>query len=458
VERTRVLLVSAVSAAITLAAALFPPLNVAYRIPDIRIATFTAALLIAVLTGFLVVGRFLRRPRLTELTLACSLATFALSELIFLAVPVVANDVWKAVLAWSALVGASFGAGLFALTAFVPRRRLIRPGVALAWGAGVVSTALAAIIALAVSFAGRLPEAPVAAPGVLGRSDPSTDAGLLTLEVAVAAVYGLAALGFLWRSEQPHDNFFGWLAVAAVLAAAAHINYLFYPSLYSPFVSLGDDGFRLCFYVLLLTGSAREIWSYWQTMSQASVQEERQRIARDLHDGLAQELAYLLRNLKSVDGTIDSQMKGRLQGAAERAQAEARAVMSMLTDPRRQPVNVAIGQAVGEVAARDHIRVELDVVPVMELPPARAEALVRIACEAVGNAGRHSGAAKVRLSLRRQGSRVQLCVSDNGSGFDPEAPSGSFGLTSMRDRASSVGGDLRISSQPGHGTEVEAML
>ena len=77
--RTRVLLVSAVSAAITLAAALFPPLNVAYRIPDIRIATFTAALLIAVLTGFLVVGRFLRRPRLTELTLACSLATFVLS-------------------------------------------------------------------------------------------------------------------------------------------------------------------------------------------------------------------------------------------------------------------------------------------------------------------------------------------------------------------------------------------
>lgn len=455
--RTRVLLVSAVSAAITLAAALFPPLNVAYRVPDIRMATFTGAALIAVLTGFLVIGRFLRRPRLTELTLACSLATFVLSELICMAVPVIANDDWKAVLAWSALAAASFGAGLFALTAFVPRRRLIRPGVALAWGAGVVSAALTTIIALAVSFVGRLPEAPVAAQGVLGRPDPSAGVGQLTLEVAVAAVYGLAALGFLCRSERPHEDLFGWLAVAAVLAAAAHINYLFYPKLYSPFVSLGDV-FRLGFFVLLLTGSAREIWSYWQSMSQASVQEERQRIARDLHDGLAQELAYLLRNLKSLDGTIDSQMKGRLQGAAERAQAEARAVIRTLTDSRRQPVNVAIGQAVGEVAARDHIRVELDVVPIMGLPPARAEALVRIACEAVGNAARHSGAAQVRLSLRRRGSRVRLCVSDNGSGFDPGVPSGSFGLTSMRDRASSVGGDLRISSQPGHGTEVEAML
>ena len=455
--RTRVLLVSAVSAAITLVAALFPPLNVAYRVPDIRMATYTGALLIALLTGFLVVGRFLRRPRLTELTLACSLATFVLSELICMAVPLIANDDWKAVLAWSALAISSFGTGLFALAAFVPQRRLTRPGVALARGTGVVSAALATIIALAVSFAARLPKEPVAAQGALGRPDTSTYAGLLALEVVMTAVYGLAALGFLRRSERPHDELFGWLAVAAVLAAAAHINYLFYHSLYSPYVSLGD-GFRLGFYVLLLTGSAREIWSYWQSMSQASVQEERQRIARDLHDGLAQELAYLLRNLKSLDGTIDSQMKGRLQGAAARAQAESRAVIRTLTDSRSQPVNVAIGQAVGEVAARDHIRVELDVVPIIGLPQARAEALVRIACEAVGNAARHSGAAQVRLSLRRRGSRVRLCVSDNGSGFDPGVPSGSFGLTSMRDRASSVGGDLRISSQPGHGTEVEAML
>jgi signal transduction histidine kinase len=53
---------------------------------------------------------------------------------------------------------------------------------------------------------------------------------------------------------------------------------------------------------------------------------------------------------------------------------------------------------------------------------------------------------------------VRLCVTDDGTGFDPAAPADGFGLTSMRERASSVGGALRISSWPGRGTEVEAML
>jgi signal transduction histidine kinase len=280
---------------------------------------------------------------------------------------------------------------------------------------------------------------------------------LLALDVAVAAAYGLAALGFHRRSERLHDEFFGWLAIAAVLAAAADINYLLCPSAYSRAVSLADV-FRLCFYVVLLTGSAREIWLYWQVKSEASVLEERQRIARDLHDGLAQELAYLLRNLRSLDGTVDAEMRARLRRAAERAQLEARVAIGTLTAPRRQSVNVAITQAVSEVAARDHIRLELDVVPGIRLPAASAEAIVRIACEAVRNAAHHSGAGRVTLSLERRGSRVRLRVSDDGSGFDPAVPAAGFGLTSMHERASLVGGDLRISSGPGHGTEVEVTL
>lgn len=74
------------------------------------------------------------------------------------------------------------------------------------------------------------------------------------------------------------------------------------------------------------------------------------------------------------------------------------------------------------------------------------------------NAARHSGPARVSLSLQRQGSSVWLCVSGNGSGFDPAVSAGGFGLTSLRDRAGSVGGDLRISSVPGRGTEVEVTL
>ena len=144
--------------------------------------------------------------------------------------------------------------------------------------------------------------------------------------------------------------------------------------------------------------------------------------------------------------------------AAERAQLEARLAVDTLGVSRKLPVDVAIAQAVGEIAARDHIRLELDVVPGLQLPAERAEALVRIACEAVGNAAHHSGAEFVSLSLRRDGSRVRLRVSDGGSGFDPAVPVTGFGLISMRERASSVGGDLRISSVQGQGTEVEATL
>jgi signal transduction histidine kinase len=82
---------------------------------------------------------------------------------------------------------------------------------------------------------------------------------------------------------------------------------------------------------------------------------------------------------------------------------------------------------------------------------------VRIACEAVTNAARHSGSSRVRLTVERDGSRVRLWVSDKGCGFDTAAQGG-FGLVSMRERAHSVGGQVCISSAPGRGSEVEVTL
>ncbi len=93
-------------------------------------------------------------------------------------------------------------------------------------------------------------------------------------------------------------------------------------------------------------------------------------------------------------------------------------------------------------------------------PPVKwiARTVVRIASEAITNAARHSGSRRVSLSVKRRGTRTQMRVSDAGSGFDLAVPADGFGLISMREHATSVGGDLRISSIPGHGTEVEAML
>jgi signal transduction histidine kinase len=274
----------------------------------------------------------------------------------------------------------------------------------------------------------------------------------------VAVLYGVATAGFLRRSKRLGDEFCGWLAIAGVLAAASHVNYLLYPAANSQFLAVGDL-FRFAFYAVLLVGSMREIWSYWHALSRAAVLEERQRIACDLHDGVAQELAYLARNLYALSGAVDEECLGRLRRAVERAQRESRRAISAMAAPGGQPFEVALAEAVTEVAERYHVELDVDLTCGIQLSASRREALVRIACEAVTNAARHSGVSKVNLGLEREGSGVRLRVSDKGHGFDTAVPgSGGFGLTSMRERAHSVGGELLVTSAPGRGSQVEVAV
>jgi len=457
--RVPVLAIFGISAAITVGAALLPGLDFASRVPTLRVALDAVPALVALVAAYVIGDRLLRGGRLAELALVCSFGALALSELAFVSIPVMSRRFWPDLSVWAALAGSALGAVLLALAAFAPHRKLRSGGLALVASGAAVTGALLLIAILASAFAARLPKLPFAATaqGLLVGPYPHADAVLSALEAAVAATYGLAAVGFLRRSERIHDEFFGWLAIAAILAAAAHANYSLHPALYAQCVSIGDV-FLVCFYAVLLAASAREIWSRWRALPEAAVLEERRRIARDLHDGPAQDLAYLLRSINSLNGVVDKNTRAHLRRAAERAQHEVRLAIDTFAAAHSQSVNAAVAQAVGEVAAREHVRLELDMVPGVRLPAARADALVRIASEAVGNAARHSGAARVCLSLQRQGSRVRLHVSDNGGGFELAVASEGFGLTSMRERASSIGGEFRISSAPGRGTDVEALL
>jgi signal transduction histidine kinase len=375
-------------------------------------------------------------------------------NLFFLTVPALAGVVPPGLVIWGALAGSSLAAALFTLAAFVPRRRLRRPGLILAAGAAGVAAAVLAT-ALATELIERLPSEAAAPASSRSPAPPDLQGrpAVLVLLVLIALLYGVAAVGFFRRSRRAGDEFLGWLAIAAVLAAASHVNYLLYPSR----VHVGDV-FRLCFYVVLLAGSMREIWSYWQALPEAAVAEERRRIARDLHDGLAQELVYLRRNLDSLDGEASGDTLTRLRRAVERAQFESRRAVGTLAAPAGQAIETALAGAVGEIAERFQVGLDLDLVPGVRLSTARAEALVRIACEAVTNAARHSGSSLVRLNVERDGRRVRLRVSDQGCGFDTALPGGGYGLISMGERARSVGGELRISSAPGRGSEVELAL
>ncbi len=448
-------MIAVVSGAATLAVDLLPQLHFAYWQPALHVALETAASLIALLAGFLVLGRLRRVGRLDELLLACGLALLALLNLFLLTVPgLLPHDLVAGV----ALVGSSLGAVLFTLAAFVPRSRLRRPGLVLAAGVAGVATAVLVAAVPVGELTERLPlTAATLAPEAPARPDLHAQPAVLSLQLFMTLLYGLAAIGFLRRSRLLGDEFFGWLAIAAIVAAASRLNYFLYPDLYSQWVHTGDV-FRLCFYAVLLAGSMREIWSYWHALSQAAVAEERRRIARDLHDGLAQELAYLARNLEVLDGEASGDQLERLRRAVERAQLESRRAVSMLAAPTGQVIETALAEAVGEIAERFHVGLDVDLAPGVQLPAHRAEALIRIACEAVTNAARHSGAGRVSISLERDGPRVRLRVSDKGRGFDQAIPGGGFGLVSMCERARSVGGELQISSAPGRGSKVEAAL
>src|SRR5260221_6956443 len=328
-----VLVTAAISGVATLGVALLPQLHFAYRQPPLHVALETAASLIALLAGFLVFGRLRREGRLNDLVLACALAVLALLNLFFLTVPALAALVPDDLMVWVTFAGYLLGALLFALAAFVPRRRLRRPGLLLAGGAAGVATAV--LVAVVVSeFAEGLPQATAATLPTDLPAEPDLHAksAVLALQLFMTVLYGLAAVGFLSRSRRLGDEFLGWLAIAAVLAAFSHINYFLYPQLYSQWVHTGD-AFRLCFYSVLLAGSMREIWSYWHAVSEAAALEERQRIARDLHDGLAQELAYLARNLDALDGGTGDGTLTRLRRAVERAQLESRRAVTKLRAP-----------------------------------------------------------------------------------------------------------------------------
>ena len=453
----RAVAVSAVVSGVTTAVfALSHQVHLAYGNPGLRAALETAATLTAMLAAFLVFGRFRRRRVLDTLLLACALVVIAMSNLLFGAIPVLGGQPAGNFAAWSAVFGRLLGGLLFAAAAFVPDRQL-RGTEKAALLAGSVAVIFALMTIVTWVFAAHLPVAVTVVPA--SRSWPALHSApaLLVVQMLTAVTIGLAAAGYLARSRQLGDEFSGWLAVGAVFAAASQVNYLLYPSIYAGVVSVGDV-FRLCFYAVLLGGSMREVRQYWVALADAGVADERSRIAGDLHDGLGQELAYLARNLNSLEGDIEQETLSRLCRATERARMECRLAISRLAISDQPSIGEAVADAVGEVAKRAGLDLELDLVSGIGLPAVAADTLIRIACEAVTNAARHSGASVVAVTLDRAGGHVRMLISDRGCGFDTSVRPAGFGITSMHQRAQSAGAVLTITSVAGLGTQVEVVL
>jgi signal transduction histidine kinase len=428
-------------------------LNFEYHAPALHVALETTAAIAASAAAFLLLGRFWRTGFLDQLILSAGLTLLALSNFAFAALPAVFDFQSSRSSAWSMLFTITFAALLICIAALLPRRRL-NDGPH--WALMVYSATMALAVAGTLPMVANPELVPHGVESALSGAAHPSFAG--TAQVALALLYILAALGFARRHRLTNDELSGWLAIGCILAAASRVNYFFHPAILSNWVYTGDV-FRLGFYLALLIGAAREIASYWTMVVAAASLEERRRLARDVHDGLAQEIAFIARNVKLLreQGT-EPQLVDRILLSVERAQEESRRVVGALAARLDEPLDQTLAQAVQEAARRYGASVDMELASGIVLSPREREAVVRIASEAVSNAARHSGVEVLRLYLKRLEAGMRLEIVDDGTGFDDEEPQSGFGLVTMRDRAEALGGKLRIDSRRGSGTRVELEL
>jgi len=194
----------------------------------------------------------------------------------------------------------------------------------------------------------------------------------------------------------------------------------------------------------------------------AAVERERRRIARDIHDSLAQDLAFIAARVRALERDPTASVRlDHLAIAATRALEHSRTTISTLTRPLDEPLDAALARNATEVAERHGGHADLHLQPGVVVPPATRESLVMILREAVANAMRHGRAGSVDVSLSQQ-SGLRLRVADDGRGFDAAARAAgsdaAFGLQSMEERAQALGGGLVVRSAPGAGTTIEVVL
>ncbi len=201
---------------------------------------------------------------------------------------------------------------------------------------------------------------------------------------------------------------------------------------------------------------------------QAAVLEERNRMAREIHDTLAQGFTGIIVQLEAAE---DATLRGkaveagkhlrRVSKLAREGLAEARRSVQALRPQALEDRNLlaALDRLIHQMTPGSGLRAELGYVgPPRPLAPALEESLLRIGQEALTNTLKHAGADRFCVRLVFGPSEVSLEVSDNGRGFDPSRTNGGFGLTGMKERVSHLGGQLTIESAPGQGTRILVAL
>jgi two-component system, NarL family, sensor kinase len=182
--------------------------------------------------------------------------------------------------------------------------------------------------------------------------------------------------------------------------------------------------------------------------------DERTRLAREIHDQLAQSLTAIALQIES--GRYDD----ALRVTRETLEEARRSVMNLRAEPLAgKPLAQALAVLVREFTSRTGIRVSLDAGAACPLPLAAEAELYRIAEQALANVRQHAAAKEVQVTLSCSRQYVTLVIADDGRGFDPRRITDDrHGVRGMRERARIAGGTLRIASAPGAGTKIVAKV
>ncbi|HWQ23166.1 MAG TPA: sensor histidine kinase [Gaiellaceae bacterium] len=418
-------------------------LQPSYALPEARIAVDTAVSVAAGIVAVLASVRFRVDGRVLDLLLAGGFWSIAFGTAAFGLVPALGGGGLGPVAAW-ALVGARLlGVALLAAAPWTSHRVTARNRLLLVAGTGVPGVLFVLVLGLRTALR------PEHAASVEGGWVVAA-AGLL------AALWLVALAGFALRFRRYGRDLDSWMSLAATLALFADLHLVLAPALSSERVLQGDF-LRLVAFGSLLVG-------VWRAIAEAefgrAVADERARVAREIHDGLAQYLFAVSTQVSMLEaGAPLDEVLPRLKRAATAAQQEARfAVLALSTAGGSGRFDAALRRYVEVLTADGALDVELDVDPQVRLAPDEQIEVFRIVQEGLGNARRHADATRVEVAITQRNGRRLVTVRDDGIGFDQGGVASGLGLESMRRRAEAIQGRLNLRSTPGEGTAIEVVL
>ncbi len=427
--------------------AVYPSLRPTYELPQARLVLDTmvalAALLVAVLAGV----RFSVEGRRLDLFLCAGFLLAALSTFCFAIAPRLGGGQLHRTEQWSGVWCRLIAAALIA-SAALSRKRVATKQRELGEALVLVPMILVLVWSLASSLGDALP--------VLNSNDRYAPP-LLTATFAFRALFSLTAVvGFGVRYRARANDLDRWLALGATFFLFADLHYVFTPLVSSRFVSAADF-LRLLAYAVLLVGVWRAI--RFAEFGRA-VADERARVAREIHDGLAQYLFAVSTHATNLENGADpAQTLPRLKEAAAAAQQEARfAILALSSASGTAPFDSALHRYIDFLTADGELAVDLEIDPDVHLAPDEQIEVFRIVQEGLANARKHAGARNARVAIGTRGDERVVRIVDDGAGFDDESVAAGQGLRNMRARTASIGGGFHLRTRPGRGTALEVVL